>query len=114
MADEYLKSIIAALLEEVRLLTVPIKANALKRFQADFLTTDMRRQAYAAFDGDRSIQQISADIDCKPNTLQVFVQTLVAEDLVDVETRGKSQIIRKSMSKIAVYYADKDLKEEGN
>lgn len=103
--------LLQSLLDEVRLLTVQSKAIAMERFRQDFLTSDLRAQMYSAFDGEKTLPEISKEIDCKLNTLQGFAQTLVESDLVDYQIKGNSRIIRKSISKIAVYYASKDLEE---
>jgi len=101
------------LLNEVQLLTVSTKVSALKKFQDEFLTSDMRKQAYAAFDGERTLQEISNAIDCKLNTLQIFAQLLVEKDLVDATTVGRARILSKSTAKIAIYYASKTLESSG-
>lgn len=111
MENTNIEKLLKDLLEETRLLTVQMKAEALKKFNEDFLTSDLRRQIYDAFDGERTLQQISNDLCCKINTLQIFVQQLVDKDLVDFETKGNARIIKKSLSKIAVYYANKELGE---
>lgn len=111
METTNLEKLLKDLLEETKLLTVQTKAEALKKFSGDFLTSDLRRQMYEAFDGEKTLQQISNDLRCKINTLQVFAQQLVDKDLVDFETKGNARIIRKSLSKIAVYYANKELGE---
>ncbi len=111
MTENNIKKLLKELLEETKLLTVHAKAEAIRKFNADFLTSDLRRQMYEAFDGVRTFQQISTDINCKLNTLQVFAQQLVDKDLVDYEMKGNARILNKSLSKIAVYYANKELGE---
>jgi hypothetical protein len=109
-----LEKILSDLLKEVQLLTVETKVTALEKFKSDYLTTDMRRQAYDAIDGEKTLQEISTSIGCKLNTLQIFAQTLVESDLVDVvNTKGRSRVLSKSVAKIAIYYAAKAL-EKGN
>jgi ribosomal protein L17 len=109
--ENNLEKLIKELLDEVKLLTVQVKAEALRKFNEEFLTSDLRRQMYEAFDGTRTFQQISKDIDCKSNTLQVFAQQLVDKDLADCEMKGNARILSKSLSKIAAYYASKELGE---
>lgn len=111
MENSNVEKLLKKLLEETKLLTVQAKVEALKKFNDDFLTSDLRRQMYEAFDGERTLPQISNDLDCKINTLQVFAQLLTDKDLVDFETKGNARIISKSLSKIAVYYANKELGE---
>ncbi len=111
MENSNIEKLLKELLEETKLLTVQTKAEALKKFSDDFLTSDLRKQMYDALDGVRTPQQISSDIGCKQNTLQIFIQQLVDKDLVDFDTRGNARIIRKSLSKIAVYYVNKQLGE---
>ncbi len=103
--------ILIELLEEIRLLTVQTKAEALKKFKDEFLTSDLRQKMYNAFDGEKTLPQISSELECKVNTLQIFTQSLIEKDLVNYEMRGNSRIISKSLSKIAVYYANKSLEE---
>lgn len=111
MENTNIEKLLKELLEEMKLLTVRAKVEALKKFNEDFLTSDLRRQMYEAFDGEKTLPQISNDLNCKLNTLQVFAQQLVDKDLVDFETKGNARIIRKSLSKIAVYYANQELGE---
>ena len=66
---------------------------------------------YDAFDGERTLSEISDDIGCKINTIQIFAQQLVDKDLVDYTFKGNARIIKKSLSKIALYYANKELGE---
>lgn len=113
-SDGNIGKLLQDLLNEVQLLTVQTKVTALEKFKNDYLTTDMRRQAYDAIDGEKTLQEISTSIGCKLNTLQIFAQTLVENDLVDVVgTIGRSRILSKSVAKIAIYYAAKAL-EKGN
>jgi len=111
MENINIEKVLAELLEETKLLTVQVKAEAIKKFNNEFLTSDLRKQMYAAFDGERTLPQISNDLGCKQNTLQVFAQQLMDKDLINYETKGKARILRKSISKIAVYYANKELGE---
>lgn len=111
MEDSTLEILLQNLLEEVQLLTVQVKVAALEKFKKEFLTSDLRRNMYDAFDGDRTLPEISNDIGCKINTLQIFAQQLVDKGLVDYTLKGNARIIRKSLSKIALYYAVKELGE---
>jgi len=106
-----LEKLLKELLEETKLLTVRTKAEALTKFTDDFLTSSLRKQMYESFDGCRTLPQISEDLGCKVNTLQIFAQQLMDKDLVDFEARGKARILRKSLSKIAIYYANRELGE---
>ena len=110
--SERMEQILSELLQEVKLLTVTTKAVALQRFKADFLTSEQRKQAYELFDGTKTLKEISELINAKLNTLQVFAQQLVQKDLVDVVKQGNNRMISKSVSKIAVYYAELDLNSE--
>ena len=112
MENSKIEHLLTSLLEEVKLLTVATKADALEKFNADFLTSDLRKAMYSAFDGQRTLPEISKDINCKINTLQIFAQSLVDNDLVDYTTRGNARIINKSVTKIAIYYARKTIKEK--
>lgn len=109
MDSNKIEALLTELLEEVKILTVQAKVESIKQFKADYLTSDLRNQIYEAFDGVRTFQQISAAIKCKQNTLQVFAQLLVDNDLVEYEMKGNARIISKSLSKIALYYANKQI-----
>lgn len=109
MKEDKIIEVLEQLLQEVQLLTVSTKATALNKFKSDYLSTPLKQQMYNAFDGERTLQEISNDLNCKINTLQIFVQKLVENDLVDSKTVGKSRIISKSTSKIAIHYAQKAL-----
>lgn len=114
MDTNIIEKLLRELLEETKLLTVQTKSEAIQKFNADFLTSNLRRQMYEAIDGERTLQQISRDIGCKLNTLQIFAQLLVDNDLVDYHMKGNARILSKSLSKIAVYYANKELEETQN
>lgn len=114
MENKKVEQLLESILQELSLLTVQTKVNALQRFKVEFLTSDMRRIAYEKFDGVKTLKEISDEINCKLNTLQVFVALLIENDLVGVEKQGNSKIIHKDTSKIAVYYAQKDLQKEDN
>jgi len=111
MENDNLEKMIAELLDEVRLITIHTKVDALTKFTKEFLTSDLRKKMYEAFDGVRTFSQISDDLDCKLITLQQFAQALTDNDLVNYETKGNARILRKSLSKIAIYYAKKQLTE---
>ena len=110
MESQKIEKLLDELLKEIRILTVKQKAEAFKRFSDEFLTSDLRKKMYDAFDGERTLQQICSAIGCKLNTLQVFGQLLADEDLVDFETKGTARIISKSLLKVTIYYANKELK----
>lgn len=111
MNNENMENLLSQLLDEVTLLTTTIKADALEKFSKDFLTSELRIKMYNAFDGQRTLQEISKDIGCKINTLQIFAQLLIDNDLVSFSTRGNARIVSKSISKIAIYYSRKSLTE---
>ena len=113
METERIEALLSQLLDEVCLITIDIKADALDRFSKEYLTSDLRKQMYEAFDGQRSLPEISKITGCKLNTLQIFAQTLIDKDLVDYTTRGNARIISKSTTKIAIHYARKSLQERG-
>ena len=106
------EALLEAILQELRLLTVSMKANALQRFNKEFLVSDMRRKAYELFDGTKTLKEISEEIGEKQNSVQIFAQQLVAKDLLVVTKQGNNKIYSKSISKIAIYYAAQDLKKE--
>ena len=106
-----IERLLEELVNEIRILTAKQKAEAFKIFSDEFLTSELRKEMYKAFDGERTFQQISNAIGCKLNTLQIFGQSLIDEGLVDFETKGNARIIRKSLLKVTIYYANKELKE---
>lgn len=112
MNNENVEKLLSELLDEVRLLTTETKSNALERFSKDYLTSELRVKMYAAFDGQRTLPEISKDIGCKINTLQIFAQLLIDNDLVNYSTKGNARILSKSISKIAIYYSRKSLSEK--
>lgn len=107
-----IETLLEALLQEVNLLTVSTKADALKRFKKDFLTSDLRKQAYPLFDGTKTLKEISDQIGQKQHSVQVFAQQLVENDLLDVTKQGNNKLYAKSTSKIAIYYSMFDLQRE--
>lgn len=106
------EKLLEAILQELSLLTVATKANALRRFNKEFLISDMRRKAYELFDGTKTLKEISEQIGEKQNSVQIFAQQLVAKDLLVVTKQGNNKLYAKSIVKIAVYYAAQDLKKE--
>ena len=68
------EELLEAILQEVSLLTVSTKANAIQRFNKEFLTSDMRRKAYELFDGTKTLKEISEEIGEKQNSVQIFAQ----------------------------------------
>jgi len=108
MDNSKTEKLLQELVDEIKILTAKQKTEAFKMFSEEFLNSDLRKKMYKALDGERTLQQISDDIGCKINSLQVFGQLLIDEDLVDFETRGKSRIINKSLTKIAIYYSNKE------
>jgi hypothetical protein len=111
MESTKIEELLEELVKEIRILTVKQKTEAFKKFSDEFLTSDLRKNMYDAFDGERTLQQISKAINCKLNTLQIFGQSLIDEGLVDFETKGNARIIRKSLHKVAIYYANKEIEE---
>lgn len=107
-----IEMLLEALLQEASLLTVQTKADAMRRFQKDFLTTDLRKQAYPLFDGTKTLKEISEQIGQKQHSVQVFAQLLVDNDLLDTKKQGNNKLYAKSISKIAKYYAKLDLQKE--
>ena len=106
------EELLEAILQELTLITVSTKANALQRFNKDFLNSDMRRKAYELFDGTKTLKEISEQIGEKQNSVQIFAQQLVAKDLLMVTKQGNNKMYSKSITKVAVYYAAQDLKKE--
>lgn len=101
------------ILSELQLLTSSTKAAALVRFQKEFLTTNQQRLIFDAFDGERSSQAIAEDTGISLRSIQRLTKDLQDKDLIDFGKRGKAVIPIKSPSKIAVYYATKDIKNGG-
>lgn len=112
MNDTRTEELLEEILQELSLLTVSTKANAIQRFNKDFLTSDMRRKAYELFDGTKTLKEISEEIGEKQNSIQIFAQQLVAKDLLIVTKLGNNKLYSKSISKIAIYYATQDLNKE--
>jgi hypothetical protein len=110
MENLKIEKLLQELVDEIKILTARQKSEAFKKFNEEFLTTKQRQKMYEAFDGERTLQQISNDIGCKLNSLQVFSQLLIDKDLVDFETKGKSRIINKSLARITAYYSNKETK----
>jgi len=109
METTKIEELLEALLQEVSLLTVSTKADALQRFKKDFLTSEMRKKAYELFDGTKTLKEISEQIGEKQNSVQIFAQQLVVKDLLTVTRQGNNKLYAKSIAKIAVYYATLDL-----
>lgn len=107
-----IETLLEDLLQEVSLLTVQTKADALKRFNRDFLTSDLRKLTYPLFDGTKTLKEISDLTGLKQHSIQVFAQQLVEKDLINVTKQGNNKLYSKSISKIATYYATQDLQKE--
>jgi len=114
MNESKIEKLLVDLLGEVQLLNISVKTEALKKFKSQFLTSELREQMFNAFDGEHTLPQISKDIGCKVNTLQIFAQSLIDKDLIDVHTVGNARILKKSIFKIALYYTNRTLDNGGN
>lgn len=101
------------ILTELQLLTSSTKATALIRFQQEFLTTNQQRLIFDAFDGERSSQAIAEDTGISLRSVQQLIKDLQDRDLIDFEKRGKAVIPIKSPSKVATYFAAKDIENGG-
>lgn len=112
METNSIEKLLESILQEISLLTVQTKANAIKHFNAEYLTTDVRKKAYEKFDGEKTLKEISDELGCNLRTLQVFCASLIENNLVDFTKQGNSKILSKNISKIAVYYAQKELTKE--
>lgn len=112
MESNSIEKLLESILQEISLLTVQTKAIAIKNFNAEYLTTDVRKKAYEKFDGEKTLKEISDELGCSLRTLQVFSASLIEDNLVDFTMQGNSKILSKNISKIAVYYAQKELTKE--
>lgn len=92
------------ILSELELLTSTTKAEALAKFQTDFLGTEQKRKIYDAIDGEKDSQALSEVVDCSLRSVQAFIKDLQEKDLIDFSKNGKAIIPRKAISKIATYY----------
>lgn len=102
--DKETKELLEKILEEISLLSVSIKAEALKDFNNDYLNTDNRKMMYELFNGENDAKTISEQIGCTSRAVSMFIQELLKNDLISYRKMGKSIIPEKSISKIAVFY----------
>lgn len=107
--DEEALLLLKSLLEEVKLLTSSVKANALKRFNAEFLSGGSRKNMYGLFNDENNAQNIADELKCSLRAVQVFIKEMQDKDLIDYRRAGHSIIPSKSISKIATYYAELNL-----
>lgn len=114
LENNNIEKLLKALLDEQNYLLFRLRLKPSENLMLISLHRFKWPQSMSQFDGVRTLQQISTDINCKLNTLQVFAQQLVDKDLVDYEMKGNARILSKSLSKIAVYYANKELGEAQN
>ena len=96
------------ILEELSLLSVSIKSEALSCFYSEFLNTENRKKMYELFNGENDAKSISEQIGCTPRAVRMFIQ-----DLINFHKDGNAIIPEKSVSKIAVYYNTRKLDMEG-
>jgi len=101
------------ILAELQLITVSTKVAALVRFKQEFLTTSQQRLIFDAFDGERSSQDIAEDTGISLRSVQQLIKDLQDQDLIDFRKRGKAVIPIKSFSKVATYFATKDIENGG-
>lgn len=102
-------SLSRSILSELELLTSTTKAAALVKFQKDFLVTDQQRRIYEAIDGERDYQAIADSTSASLRSVQLLAKSLIENDLVISEKRGRSTILSKATAKIATYYAKQEL-----
>ena len=106
-------SISRNILSELELLTSSIKASALVRFQNEFLITDLQRKIYSEIDGEKDSQAIADATGASLRAVQLLIKDLTEKDLIDIQKRGRSIIPHKAISKIATYYAQRDILNGG-
>lgn len=102
-------AILKQIRDEVSLITVPLKVNAINSFYQEFLSTDQRKNMYELFNGERDVMEISKEVNCSPRNVQILIKELEDKDLIDIEKIGKGKIPQKSVSKIAIYYARNEI-----
>ena len=106
-------SISRSILSELELLTSTKKAEALIRFQNEFLVTEQQRKVYGAIDGEKDSQAIADAVNASLRAVQILIKDLTEKDLIDTEKRGRATIPSKDISKIATYYAALDIVNVG-
>lgn len=111
--DKEMKELLEKILEEVSLLSVSIKSEALNDFNRDYLNTDNRKKMYELFNGENDAKTIAKQIGCTPRAVSMFMQELLSNDLISYHKIGNSIIPEKSISKIAVFYNNKKIDMEG-
>lgn len=111
--DKQIKELLEKILEEVSLLSVSIKSNALNDFNRDYLNTDNRKRMYELFNGENDAKTISEQIGCTSRAVNMFIHELLSNDLISYHKIGNSIIPEKSISKIAVFYSNKKSDMEG-
>lgn len=102
-----------SILAELELLTSSVKATALVRFQQEFLLTDLQRKIYNAIDGEKDSQEIAETTGASLRAVQLLIKELTEKDLIDISKRGRSNIPKRSVVKIATYFARQDIAEAG-
>ncbi|MGE5484983.1 MAG: hypothetical protein ACM3X4_08215 [Ignavibacteriales bacterium] len=103
--QEEMIALLRQIREEVSLLTVQVKAEAVDRFDREFLTTPQRRRAYEAFDGCTGVNEIAEIAGCGARAIQMFIKELEEKDLIDVVRDGNAKVPARAITKIALYYA---------
>lgn len=98
---------------ELSLLTVKVKTEALKRFHDDFLTTEQRKSIYNSFDGEKDAAEIAKIADCSLRNVQLLIKELEEKDLIEIRREGRTKIPIKTVHKVALFYASKDLNKGG-
>jgi hypothetical protein len=101
------------ILSELELLTSSIKAQALIRFQSDFLNTNQKRGIYETVDGEKDSQALANANGCSLRAAQLLIKELQDNDLIIIQKQGNANIPAKSTSKIATYYARLDIINAG-
>lgn len=109
MDQQNISALLQEILSELQLLTSKTKANALIKFQKDYLITEQQRKIYQAFDGDKDFQAVASLTGASLRSVQLLAKGLIENDLVDYEKRGRFTILRKSTAKIATYYARQEI-----
>ena len=106
-------SISSNILSELELLTSSIKASASARFQNEFLLTDLQRKIYSEIDGEKDSQAIADAAGASLRAVQLLIKDLSNKNLINIQKRGHAIIPHKSISKIARYYAQQDIHNNG-
>lgn len=103
--DDTVVTLLRAILQELSILSAPVKSRAETLFREEFLTTDARHKIWGVIENSTSAD-IATAASCSERAVQLFVAELVEAGLVKV-VQNRPRLVEKDPSRVALYFLAK-------